>query len=209
VWDGWHAGVRVPGAIARTPTAGVVGQPVSDGHYKQADWSGMAGTIRHCKHAIWDDQSAGAGTVGAAEYTRIAGVTKHLGMAGAAGYVDAAGNTVPIGTTGVTRYAARGGPACTIRQHASDWHYEPTICNGVNYGYDTTGITNGARGVTRQTDPAWVDVVAGSEQDSGISKVISQLSRQVTGLPRPVGIGVDPVHVPSWSHCTASWSLTP
>ena len=73
VWDGSHAGVATPGAIARSPAAGGIGQPVSDRRYEHADWSSGAGAIRRC-----DDRSA------------------RDGMARAAKYVDAAGNAVPI-----------------------------------------------------------------------------------------------------------------
>jgi len=54
--------------------------------------------------------------------------------------------------------------------------------------------------------------VARSKQNSGISKVIYsthsrqyQLSQQATGLLPAVGMGVDVVRAPSWSHSTASW----
>jgi len=44
--------------------------------------------------------------------------------------------------------------ASTIRQHASDGHYKPTVHSGINAGYDTVSVTDGAHGVTRQVDPA-------------------------------------------------------
>ena len=99
---------------------------LSDGHYEHADWSGRAGTIRCCEHAIQEDRSTGAGT------------------AGAAGYVNAAGYAMPIRTTRVHRYTARGGPAGAIRQYASDRCYGPTICSGINAGYNTAGVAVGA-----------------------------------------------------------------
>ena len=60
-----------------------------------------------------------------------------------------------------TGYAVWAGPAGATRQHTSDGHYEPTICSGINAGFDMAGVANGARGrreVTRQIDPAWADV---------------------------------------------------
>jgi len=98
---------------------------------------------------------------GATEYARMAGVADQIRMAGA------------------TRYAAWCGPAGTTRQYASNSHYEPTICGGINTGFDMASITNGAHKVARQI-----------EQDSSISEVMYptypgqyQLSRQATGLP--------------------------
>jgi len=88
----------------------------------------------------------------------MAGVAEYLATAGPAGYVDVAGYTMRIGTTAVAGYAVRGGPAGTVRQHASDGLYEPTTCSGVNAGFDTAGVANGARGVARQIDPAWADI---------------------------------------------------
>jgi len=51
----------------------------------------------------------------------------------------------------------------------------------------------------------------GSKQESGFFEVMYsihpgqyQMSRQSTGLLPSVGMGVDPVHVPNWSHSTAS-----
>ena len=95
----------------------------------------------------------------------MAGVAEHLGTTGAAGYVNAGRNIMPIGTAGVARYTAQGGPAGAIRQHTSDGCYEPTVCSGVNTGFDTAIVADGAQGVARQTGPAfghagstWMDV---------------------------------------------------
>jgi len=79
-------------------------------------------------------------------------------MARAARYVDVDAYAVTIGTTRVARFAAWGSLAGTVRQHASDRHYEPTIHSGINTGFDMASITDGARRVARQTDPAWADV---------------------------------------------------
>ena len=82
---------------------------------------------------------------------------------GAAGLAPSGIVSMPLGKTGVlemgrpvARYAARarGGPAGTVRQYASDRHYKPTVHSGMNAGYDTASVVDGARGVNRQTGPA-------------------------------------------------------
>jgi len=146
---------------------------MSDGRYEQADRSGRAGAIWHYEHTIQDDRSSGAGTARATEYATMAGVTKQFGTVAATGYVNAAGYAVPIGTTRVARFAAWGG-------HSSDGCYEPTVRSGINAGFDTAGVADGVRRVTRQADPAWVDIwlmglypfPGSSEQDSGIAEVM-------------------------------------
>ena len=70
-------------------------------------------------------------------------------------YVDVAGYVMPIMMVGVAGFAAWGGPVGAVRQHASDGHYEPTVCSGVSAGFDTAGMSDGASGVARQIDPAW------------------------------------------------------
>jgi len=78
-----------------------------------------AGATSHYEHAIQDDRSTGVGTARTAKYAMTAGVDEHLRTAGATEYVDAAEYTMPIGTTGVARFDVWGGPAGTVRQHAS------------------------------------------------------------------------------------------
>ena len=43
--DSWQAAVATPLAVARTPTAGAIGQAVSDGRYEQAIWSSQAARL--------------------------------------------------------------------------------------------------------------------------------------------------------------------
>ena len=45
ITDGQSAGVATIGAVARTPAAGIVGQPVSDGCYEHTSRSGHAGAL--------------------------------------------------------------------------------------------------------------------------------------------------------------------
>ena len=61
--------VAAYGAIARTPTAGTIMQPMSDKRCKHTSRSSQAGAIRHCKHIIRDGRRARAGTAGATQYT--------------------------------------------------------------------------------------------------------------------------------------------
>jgi len=121
-------------------------------------------------------------------------------------YVRVAGNAVPIGTTGVVGSAALGGHAGAVGQHVSD------------------GVTDSMRGVTRQTNPARVDVgsvglypIAGSsKQDSGIAEVMytthpgqySQ-SQQAASYSPFMDVGVNLVRAPSWNHSTGLWGRAP
>jgi len=59
-----------------------------------------------------------------------------------------------IGMAGITGYVGWGGYAGTIRQHASDGHYECTVHGGINTALDMASVADGATAVGRQTDPA-------------------------------------------------------
>jgi len=85
---------------------------------------------------------------------------------------------MPIVTARITGSAVWGGPAGAVRQHVSDGHYELTICNGRNAGFDMAGVTDGMRGVTMQTNSAWADV--GSV---GLYPLLDHLNR-ILALPR-------------------------
>ena len=52
------AGIDEVGAIAGTPAAGDVGQPVSDGHYGYNGRSSYVGANGCYEHAIWDGRPA-------------------------------------------------------------------------------------------------------------------------------------------------------
>ena len=97
-------------------------------------------------------------------------------------YVDATGYAMPClsGQPESPDSLFAAVPAGVVKQHASDGHYEPTIRSGINAGFDTVSVADGARIVARQINPAWVDVgsaglypVAGSsEQASGIAEMM-------------------------------------
>ena len=69
-------------------------------------------------------------------------------------YSEAAGNAVPLDRAEVARCAVWGDQAGAVRQCVSDERFELAIHNG----FDTTAVTDSARGHIRQTAPAWVDV---------------------------------------------------
>ena len=46
-----------------------------------------------------------------------------------------------------------------LSDNASDEHFEPATRNGSRAGFDKAAVADSARGHTRQTSPAWVDVV--------------------------------------------------
>ena len=60
----------------------------------------------------------------------------------------------------------------------SDGRYELTIHNDGNARFDSTGVADGTRGFTRQTDHAWADVTVRS---AGLYPVAGS-SKQVAGI---------------------------
>ena len=174
IQDGQSTGVATLGAIARTPVAGTIGQPVLDGHYEHASQSGhaagaigiatlgaiartpAAGTIGqpvldgHYEHSGQSGHAAGA--IGHCEHTIRDGWSARVGMTEATEYIGMAWVAEHIKM--VESPDTLGSYAGTIRQHVSDGHYECTIHDSINAGLDMAGVADGAYGVTRQTGSA-------------------------------------------------------